>query len=538
MTSLWGDEFVVPKTPEKAKKIINKISNPTKERSERTKTKSNSSLSLKQQLLEIEQEVNRILGVYKEKTQVINDIVTLHNYIDLAISNGVIAIDTETNNSLQPVSCKLMGPCIYTPGGKNIYIPVNHVNPETRERLENQLTEEQIAHEFSRLSNTNIIMHNGKFDYEVIKCTCGLSLSIYWDTIIAAALLNENEHVSLKEQYIQKIDPSIEKYDIENLFKNIEYALVDPKVFALYAATDPYMTYKLYEWQKVQMDLPDNSRIKKLFFDIEMPIVTVTAEMELAGMSIDKGYAQRLSVKYHKLEDEVNKQISEELLKYEDKINKWRKTPAAIFKPKSKKPNKNGEYTYQRSKSEQLKSPPELTSPTQFAILLYDVLAIPPKSKKSPRGTGEDILKQIDIPLCKLVLSQRGLQKLIGTYIDKLPECVQEKDNRLHASFNQLGAQTGRYSSNNPNLQNIPSKSKNIRLMFCADYTYDKYSVDNDKIVLDKDDELETIDGWKKPFELVSGDIVLSKNGKLEVISITNVCTKYTITCKLVNEEV
>lgn len=538
MTSLWGDEFVVPKTPERAKKIIKKISNPTKERSERTKTKSNSSLSLKQQLLEIEQEVNRILGVYKEKTQVITDIVTLHNYIDLAISNGVIAIDTETNNSLQPVSCKLMGPCIYTPGGKNIYIPVNHVNPETRERLENQLTEEQITHEFSRLSNTNIIMHNGKFDYEVIKCTCGLSLNIYWDTIIAAALLNENEHVSLKEQYIQKIDPSIEKYDIENLFKNIEYALVDPKVFALYAATDPYMTYKLYEWQKVQMDLPDNSRIKKLFFDIEMPIVTVTAEMELAGMSIDKEYAQRLSVKYHKLEDKVNKQISEELLKYEDKINEWRKTPEAIFKPKSKKPNKNGEYTYQRSKSEQLKSPPELTSPTQFAILLYDVLAIPPKSKKSPRGTGEDILKQIDIPLCKLVLSQRGLQKLIGTYIDKLPECVQEKDNRLHASFNQLGAQTGRYSSNNPNLQNIPSKSKNIRLMFCADYTYDKYSVDNDKIVLDKDDELETIDGWKKPFELVSGDLVLSKKGKLEVISITNVGTKYTITCKFVNEEV
>lgn len=538
MTSLWGDEFVVPKTPEKAKKIIKKISNPTKERSERTKTKSNSSLSLKQQLLEIEQEVNRILGIYKEKTQVITDIVTLHNYINLAISNGVIAIDTETNNSLQPVSCKLMGPCIYTPGGKNIYIPVNHVNPETRERLENQLTEEQIAHEFSRLSNTNIIMHNGKFDYEVIKCTCGVSLNIYWDTIIAAALLNENEHVSLKEQYIQKIDPSIEKYDIENLFKNLEYALVDPKVFALYAATDPYMTYKLYEWQKVQMDLPDNSRIKKLFFDIEIPIVTVTAEMELAGMSIDKGYAQRLSVKYHKLEDEVNKQISEELLKYEDKINEWRKTPEAIFKPKSKKPNKNGEYTYQRSKSEQLKSPPELTSPTQFAILLYDVLAIPPKSKKSPRGTGEDILKQIDIPLCKLVLSQRGLQKLIGTYIDKLPECVQEKDNRLHASFNQLGAQTGRYSSNNPNLQNIPSKSKNIRLMFCADYTYDKYSVDNDKIVLDKDDELETIDGWKKPFELVSGDLVLSKKGKLEVISITNVGTKYTITCKFVNEEV
>lgn len=538
MTSLWGDEFVVPKTPERAKKIIKKISNPTKERSERTKTKSNSSLSLKQQLLEIEQEVNRILGVYKKKTQVITDIVTLHNYIDLAISNGVIAIDTETNNSLQPVSCKLMGPCIYTPGGKNIYIPINHVNPETRERLENQLTEEQITHEFSRLSNTNIIMHNGKFDYEVIKCTCGLSLNIFWDTIIAAALLNENEHVSLKEQYIQKIDPSIEKYDIENLFKNIEYALVDPKVFALYAATDPYMTYKLYEWQKVQMDLPDNSRIKKLFFDIEMPIVTVTAEMELAGMSIDKDYAQRLSVKYHKLEDEVNKQISEELLKYEDKINEWRKTPEAIFKPKSKKPNKNGEYTYQRSKSEQLKSPPELTSPTQFAILLYDVLAIPPKSKKSPRGTGEDILKQIDIPLCKLVLSQRGLQKLIGTYIDKLPECVQEKDNRLHASFNQLGAQTGRYSSNNPNLQNIPSKSKNIRLMFCADYTYDKYSVDNDKIVLDKDDELETIDGWKKPFELVSGNKVLSKKGTLEVISITNVCTKYTITCKLVNEEV
>ena len=152
--------------------------------------------------------------------------------------------------------------------------------------------------------------------------------------------------------------------------------------------------------------------------------------------------------------------------------------------------------------------PPQLTSPMQFAILLYDVLKTPVIDKKSPRGTGEDILKQIDNPLCSLVLEKRGIEKLIGTYIDKLPQCINPKDKRLHAHFNQCGTDTGRFSSNEPNLQNIPSKEKAIRMMFKATSgEYDVEPTDN-YYLLNKYDEVETGTGWKKVYALSTNDIL------------------------------
>lgn len=495
MASLWGDEFVIKETP--VKKVIKKVSHP-KDPSQVVKTtRTNSSLPLKDRLEMIRTEVIRVLGRYSENTQTIRSREELHNYIDLAISNGLIAIDTETNNSLEPITCKLMGPCIYTPGGKNVYIPINHINPITRELLPNQCTEQDIKEEFSRLTDTKILMHNGKFDYQVIKCTCGIELSVYWDTMLGVRILDENEkRAGLKEQYIDKIDSSVEKYSIDHLFKDIEYAVVDPDLFALYAATDAYMTYKLYEWQLAQFNRPGNERIKALLLDIEMPVMTIAAEMELTGMEIDSEYATRLSTKYHnKLHDVVTK-IDNELEKLRPVIEEWRKTPEANFHPQSKKPNKFGEYTLQKSKAEQLADPPQLTSPTQFAILLYDVLKTPVIDKKTPRGTGEAILNQIDQPICKLLLEQRGLEKLIGTYIDKLPNCVSAKDNRLHAHFNQLGTDTGRFSSSDPNLQNIPSKSKNIRMMFTAGKRNERVYVDSSELTLHITDEVETDNGF------------------------------------------
>ena len=115
-----------------------------------------------------------------------------------------------------------------------------------------------------------------------------------------------------------------------------------------------------------------------------------------------------------------------------------------------------------------MQDPISINSPTQLAILLYDILNVPPVSKEKPRGTGEEILVDIDLPLCKLILEYRGIYKLLSTYIDKLPETVNPKTNRIHASFNQYGAATGRFSSSDPNLQNIPSHNKDIRQMFRA----------------------------------------------------------------------
>jgi len=131
-------------------------------------------------------------------------------------------------------------------------------------------------------------MHNGKFDYQVLKCTCDIELVPYWDTMIAAKILDENElRASLKEQYIDKIDSSQEKYDIEHLFEGLPYAIFNPELFALYAATDSKMTYDLYEWQLKQYMLPDNSKLLNLLLNVEMPVVQVAAEMELTGICID-----------------------------------------------------------------------------------------------------------------------------------------------------------------------------------------------------------------------------------------------------------
>lgn len=518
MDSLWGDEFVIPETPKRQKKIIEKVSKPKEvtivtERTLRSKT-----LSIPDKLKIIYENVLRILGTFKERTQVIKTKQELINYIDKAIENGQIAIDTETNNSLEPVSCKLMGPCIYTPGQKNAYIPINHINYETGERLEWQLTEEDIKEQFSRLTNTDIIMHNGKFDYQVIKCTCDLSLKIYWDTLIGARILNENEKANLKEQYISKIDSSIEKYDIEHLFKGVEYAIVDPDIFALYAATDAFMTYELYKWQKERFKDPDLDKLFKLFREVEMPIVEVAAEMELTGICIDAEYSARLGAKYHARVDKIDAQILKELSQYDSIIEEWRKTPEANYK--ETKVNKVGETTFSKSKNEQLENPISITSPTQLAILFYDILKVGVIDKKSPRGTGEDILKKIDLPICKLILEKRGLEKLIGTYIDKLPECVNSKTGRLHANFNQLGTDTGRFSSSMPNLQNIPSHEKSIRMMFAPGYTEDILeSITEDFYCIPDCREVKTVAGWKACKDLTLHDKLIDDEDVILIIT-------------------
>ena len=475
MESLWGDEFVIKETPKETKKLIEKIKNPKKDITVvAEKAIKSKSVSIEDKLQLIRDNVYQILGVYKENTVVIKNKEQLHDYIMSAIHNGVIAVDTETNNSLDPITCKIMGLCIYTPGQKNAYVPVNHINYQTNERLEWQLTESDIKEQLQFLldSNTPIIMHNGKFDYQVIKCTCGIELSIYWDTLIGAKLLDENERsAGLKQQYIEKIDPSIQKYDIEHLF-SIEYAVVDPDIFALYAATDAFMTYKLYLYQRDLFMQTDMQRVYSLFTDIEMPLVHVIAEMELQGMAIDQEYAQRLSAKYHKKLDAIDIELNAELAKLQPTIAEWRQTPDANYHPPKK--SSTDSEAVGKSKSEQLTDPINLASPTQLAILIYDILKCPVVNKKSPRGTGEEELKSIaeklKLPVFDLIIKRREQIKLLSTYIDVIPEIAKRwDDGRVRTHFNQYGAATGRLSSSEPlNFQNIPSHNKDIRLLFTA----------------------------------------------------------------------
>lgn len=462
--NLWGDEFIVESSQKKSKKILNKINNPKKIR----KADSNSKkMTIDERLNLIREDVNKVLGHYKDQTIVIKSKEEFNNYIDRCISNGIVALDTETNNSLDPLTCKLMGLCLYTPGLASAYVPINHIDRYTLKRFDWQVTEKDIKESFKRLNNTKIITHNGKFDYKVIKCTCDCTFNIYWDSMIAARILDENEFsAGLKQQYISKIDPTEEKYSIDHLFTKIEYAVVEPELFALYAATDAYKTYKLYEWQVVEFNKSENTRLKDLLFEVEYPIITITAEMELEGVALDKEYCERLSKKYHKKLDEVNEKLNKELDIIKPKIDAWRQTDYAnsygtrLYKGKQV-PNS-------KTRGEQLEDPPALTSTTQLSILLYDILKVPSVDKNNPRGTGEDILKQIDLPIVKLIIEQRTLLKLLDAFIDALPKLASERDGRIHSNFNQLGTDTGRFSCTQPNLQQIPARNLEVRMMFCA----------------------------------------------------------------------
>lgn len=450
--SLWGDDFAVKSEPVEAKKIIKKISKPKEAKRTTESILKSRTVDIHEKLAIITENVKRILGRYDSQTVLIKTKEDYVKYIDKSIENGIIAVDTETNNSLDPLHCKIMGLCLYTPGMRACYIPVNHVDTDTRERLDWQLTEQDLAEQLVRLKDTKILMHNGKFDYQVIKCTCGVELKIYWDSLIAAKILDENEKsAGLKQQYIDKIDNTVEKYSIEHLFKGVEYAVVDPALFTLYAATDSLMTYKLYEWQWNKLNQKGNEKLLNLMFNVEMPVEIVAAEMELTGVEVDLDYSKRLSDKYHKKLDDIQQKIDVELRRLEPQIEAWRLTKEA-----NQRPELNNEEIYlehkpvKKTKSEQLQSPVNVASPMQLSILLYDVLKVGVIDKKTPRGTGEDVLKQIDLPICKLILEYRGIYKLLSTYIDAIPQLVDPTTGRVHTHFNQYGAATGRFSSSEP----------------------------------------------------------------------------------------
>ena len=475
LDSLWGEEFSIQEE-EQTKQIIEKARKPKEIKPVSTeKLIKSKTVSIEDKLEAITNDVHNILGHYADDTQVIKDIDAFSKYIDAAIDNGVIAIDTETGDkdgygSLNTFDCNIMGLCLYTPGQKNAYVPVNHINRFTNEKLSWQITEEQIKVQLQRILDANVfeIYHNATFDIEVIKTTCGIKMKADWDTMVAAQLLNENEHKSLKEQFKIHINPEQDKYNIEHLFKGLPYSIFDPELFALYAATDSYMTYKLFEYQRSEFRKPDMKDVYELFQTIEIPIIDVIVDMELTGVEIDTEYAKKLSSVYHNKLDEVQVRIDAELEHLAPLINQWRLTPEANAPQKSKSKSGIG-----KSKNQQLSDPIDLGSPTQMAILLYDILKAPVIDKKSPRGTSAEILEELSnkYHICELLVEKRGIDILINTFIDKMPQIIQ-KDGRVHARFNQCGTQTGRFSSSDPNLQNIPSHDKTVRMMFRAPKGY------------------------------------------------------------------
>ena len=155
MEGLFGADFELEITKPKSevKKLVKKLDAESTKPAEVNAEKmlKSKKLSLQERLAIINEKVIKTLGKQRHNTLVIRSLNDFSDYIDKAIAAGRIAVDTETNNSLDPITCKLMGPCLYFPGGKQAYIPLNHVNPETGERLEWQLTEEDVRVQLQRV---------------------------------------------------------------------------------------------------------------------------------------------------------------------------------------------------------------------------------------------------------------------------------------------------------------------------------------------------------------------------------------------------
>lgn len=404
---------------------------------------------------QIKQMVEKSLGQYKDDYICITDDAVLHDYITACIKNRYISIDTETDG-LDPLQNVIAGICIYTYGQQGAYIPVNHISYITRQRVSGQIDAEFVIEEFNRLLEAypDIDMFNAKFDIRFMRSFGIKGIYCTWDGYLASKILNENEpEGNLKALYNKYcLDGKGDAFRFEDLFKGIPFTLIPYNIGYLYASHDPYITSKLCEYQRSifakYIDRADISNMYWVFQNIEMPCVSVIADMEDAGILVDLDYAHSLSEKYNKELQEKTDAFYETLKPYKSKIDAMRKAGAKIDNPLN------------------------IGSPTQLAILFYDILKIEPVDSKNPRGTGEEILSKMDNPIAKAILEYRTLSKLVTTYIDKLPECVNPNDGRIHCSFNQYGAKTGRMSSSEPNLQNIPSHNKDIRKMFVASPGY------------------------------------------------------------------
>ena len=397
---------------------------------------------------------NQKLAIHKDDYILIREPDQLYEYMKEMKQVGEGALDTETTG-LNPLLVDIVGGCIYTPGQKAAYIPINHKSYITGVRTKEQMDEEtvsKIMKEFHK--DIRWIFHNAKYDIRVCRKTLGIDIPPYWDTMLAAYCIDEEESHRLKDLHLKYCNSKdTESLTFDTLFKGVTFDNIPISTAYLYAAGDPIKTYELYEYQKTLLNRRVLAGPYNVFQNIEMPLISVVADMEDRGVCLDFDVCKNLHEKYHKIREERQKQADEAIAMYQDEIDNY----------KMKNPNNK------------LSDPISLSSPTQLAILFYDILGLESPDKKALRGTGEDILKHFaqgkEKNLCEAILGMRNVEKLLGTYIDKMPEIALD-DGRVHASYNQYGAKTGRFSSNEPNLQNIPSKNHEIRQMFKAQYGY------------------------------------------------------------------
>lgn len=395
----------------------------------------------------------------------------LKEYMDHCKQSGEYVLDVETTG-LDIYNDILVGICLYTPGETSAYVPFNHTDLQNL-RVADQMSEEQVRDIMLPClqdQELRCINHNIKFDNKKLAWDWKqIIVNIYWDTLIAGYVLNENEPHGLKplyNKYILHGKGSSEDYG--DLFEGIPFNYVPIEVATVYGANDGFKTYALYKFQAqyLREDHPreDFRKMYYVFREVEMPLIPLCTDMEMRGVEIREDFAKELSEDFNK-----------EMVEVEAKCDAY----VEQFKQYILDHNNLMRLTKGTCKI-------NYSSPQQVAALFYDIFKLRSVSRKEPRGTGDKIIQKFLSTAKKKDTKKsrefaeflenyqrfKEIKKLLGTYVDKIPQVKEPKINAVYTTYNQYGAKTGRFSSSDTvskiNLQNIPSKEKRIRKIFKA----------------------------------------------------------------------
>lgn len=339
-----------------------------------------------------------------------------------------VAMDTETTG-VDAITAEMVGMSFSFKENEAYYVSVSSNKDEAT-------TQVAIFKPFFEDESIQKIGQNIKYDILVLKNYDIEVKGKLFDTMVAHYLINPELRHSM--DYMAQNYLNYKTISIENLIgpkgKNQKTMRdIDPKIVSEYACEDADITLKLRNI--LAKELKTNN-LEKLFNDIEAPLIYVLADMEWSGVRLD----------LDKLAD-LSKELNIELINIEKEIIDMAEIDFNV------------------------------NSPKQIGEVLFDKLKISAKAKKTKTGqysTNEEELQKLKDthPIIDKILDQRGLKKLLSTYIDAFPQMVNNKTGKVHTSFNQTVAATGRLSSTNPNLQNIPirdARGKAMRRVFIAD---------------------------------------------------------------------
>lgn len=383
------------------------------------------------------------LNSVKHEYQLIEDEGKAREICDFLLTHKILSLDTETT-STNAIEAELVGMSFAVEPHKAFYVAI----PADREKAQ------RLVDIFKPLYESPVILKVGqniKYDLEVL-ASYGITLAgDMWDTMIAHYLIQPELRHNM--DYMAEVYLNYKTVHIEELIgpkgKNQRsMRSLPPAEVYEYACEDADITLQLKNALEPRLK---EAGVEKLFHEIEMPLVRVLAAMEMNGVRIDTGSlaetSQELTRRMQELEKEIHALAGEEF---------------------------------------------NIASPKQVGDILFGKMQITEKPKKTKTGqyvTSEEVLQSLrqKSPIVDKILQHRGLKKLLGTYVDALPKLINRKTGHIHTSFNQTITSTGRLSSSDPNLQNIPVRGedgKEIRKAFIPDDGCLFFSADYSQIEL------------------------------------------------------